>query len=118
MAWTLCAIPQLRLEADFWKYSARRLIWREAVGLLIVVGCGGGRGLKPHSVGPMSASQLCCLLVSCKDLQQEIHRQRKDKKESCIKNECGDRNMHLGTWLSVVGFPCKLWVRNYWDLQV
>lgn len=39
-----------------------------------------------------------------------------DKEES-IKNEHGDRNMNLGPWLSMIGFPCKLWVRNYWSLQ-
>lgn len=82
----------------------------------------GGMWRWPRTETPLSGSYEClsALLSQClsKDLQQEIHRQRKDKKESCIKNECRDRNMHLGTWLSMIGFPCKLWVRNYWDLQV
>lgn len=68
-------------------------------------------------MGPVCTSQLCPLCLS-KDLQQETHRQRMDKEESCVKNEHGVRNMNLGMWLSMIGFPCKLWVRNYWGLQV
>lgn len=82
----------------------------------------GGMWRWPRTESPLSGSfvPLSSVISQClsKDLQQEIHRQRKDKKESCIKNLHGDRNMNLDTWLSMIGFPCKLWVRNYWDFQV
>lgn len=49
---------------DSCEYSARRLIWRETVGWLRVVGCRGSRGLEASLTGPVSASQLYPLLVS------------------------------------------------------
>lgn len=80
----------------------------------------GGMWRWPRTESPLSGSyeglsallSLSVLARTCSKKSTGRGRIRK----SCIKNECGDRNMHLGTWLSMIGFPCKLWVRNYWDL--
>lgn len=91
---------------------------RGSGGSLRVVGHQDGRGLKANSTGPVSASQLCLLLVSWQGLAARNPQAEEGWGESCIKNVYGDRNMDLGTWLSMIGFPSKLWVRNSWSLQM